>query len=72
MLDGPDMIEAKLIGDPTLFEGAVVDGPLHTGTEGPRRREFEEDAEFHLVYPAVFVAFALAASYSGITFGSSD
>ena len=46
VLDGPDRIEAELVGEPYLLEGVLEDLRLVLRREGTGRRQFVEDAEF--------------------------
>jgi hypothetical protein len=45
VLDGPDRIEAELVGEPGLLERVVEDRGLDTRAEGAGRRQLEEDSE---------------------------
>ncbi len=45
VLDGPDRVEAELVGEPHLLEGVLEDLRLVLRGEGTRRRQFVEDAE---------------------------
>src|ERR1017187_8742388 len=47
MLDGPDGIEAELIGQRDLLEAVVVDGFFRFAAPWPRYGDFIEEAKFH-------------------------
>jgi hypothetical protein len=47
VLDGPDLVEAKFVGETHLFKAAVVDGVLGLGFPWARDRDLIEDAELH-------------------------
>jgi hypothetical protein len=49
MLDGPDVIEAELVGEPALLEGIRVHLVLGDLAERTRNGQLEEDAELHPV-----------------------
>src|SRR5215211_1676 len=47
MFDGPDGVEAELVGQPGLFEGVAVDELLVLARERTWDGQLEEDAELH-------------------------
>ena len=47
VLDGPDRVEAELVGQPHLLERVLVHLPLDAGRERPRHRQLVEDPEAH-------------------------
>src|SRR5207244_4065758 len=53
VLDGPYLVEAKLIGEPHLFERPLVDSAFGLPVPRARDRNLVEDSELHRPPPAV-------------------
>ena len=60
VLDGPDLVEAELVGESHLLERALVNSPL--GLRIPRARDgnLVEDSELHSPPPAVICSIVAA------------